>query len=87
MELIKDKVVIVTGAAAGIGAGVAQLFAAEGAHVFLVDLDGPQVKKLADCSAKPKAALRLALRPMPAIAMPWRRWLRMRSPALGGSTS
>jgi 3-oxoacyl-[acyl-carrier protein] reductase len=47
MELIKDKVVIVTGAAAGIGAGVAQLFAAEGAHVFLVDLDGAQVKKLA----------------------------------------
>jgi NADP-dependent 3-hydroxy acid dehydrogenase YdfG len=26
MELIKDKVVIVTGAAAGIGAGVAKLF-------------------------------------------------------------
>jgi 3-oxoacyl-[acyl-carrier protein] reductase len=48
MELIKDKVVIVTGAAAGIGAGVAELFAAEGAHVFLVDLDGKQVKKLAD---------------------------------------
>jgi 3-oxoacyl-[acyl-carrier protein] reductase len=47
MELIKDRVVIVTGAAAGIGAGVAQLFAAEGAHVFLVDLDGAQVKKLA----------------------------------------
>ena len=47
MELIKDKVVIVTGAAAGIGAGVAQLFAAEGAHVFLVDLDGAGVKKLA----------------------------------------
>ena len=47
MELIKDKVVIVTGAAAGIGAGVAQLFAAEGAHVFLVDLNGAQVKELA----------------------------------------
>jgi 3-oxoacyl-[acyl-carrier protein] reductase len=47
MELIKDKVVIVTGAAAGIGAGVAQLFATEGAHVFLVDLDGAGVKKLA----------------------------------------
>ena len=47
MELIKDKVVIVTGAAAGIGAGVAQLFATEGAHVFLVDLDGAGVKKVA----------------------------------------
>jgi 3-oxoacyl-[acyl-carrier protein] reductase len=47
MELIRGKVAIVTGAAAGIGAGVGRLFAAEGAHVFLVDLDGAGVKKLA----------------------------------------
>jgi 3-oxoacyl-[acyl-carrier protein] reductase len=47
MELIKAKVAIVTGAAAGIGAGVGRLFAAEGAHVFLVDLDGAGVKKVA----------------------------------------
>ncbi len=47
MELIKDKVAIVTGAAAGIGAGVAGLFAENGAHVFLADLDGAQVKKVA----------------------------------------
>jgi 3-oxoacyl-[acyl-carrier protein] reductase len=47
MELIKDKVVMVTGAAAGIGAGVARLFAEQGAHLFLVDLDGLQVKKIA----------------------------------------
>ena len=46
MELIKDKVVIVTGAAAGIGAGVAKLFTEGGAHVFLVDLDGPGVQKV-----------------------------------------
>ena len=39
MQLIKDKVVIVTGAAAGIGAGVAHLFAENGAHVFLADID------------------------------------------------
>jgi NAD(P)-dependent dehydrogenase (short-subunit alcohol dehydrogenase family) len=45
MELIKDKVVIVTGAAAGIGAGVARLFAEQGAHVFLVDLDGAAGQK------------------------------------------
>jgi 3-oxoacyl-[acyl-carrier protein] reductase len=47
MELIKDKVVVVTGAAAGIGAGVAKLFAECGAHVFLTDLDGAGVKKVA----------------------------------------
>jgi NAD(P)-dependent dehydrogenase (short-subunit alcohol dehydrogenase family) len=47
MELIRGKVAIVTGAAAGIGAGVGRLFAAEGAHVFLVDLDGAGVKKVA----------------------------------------
>jgi 3-oxoacyl-[acyl-carrier protein] reductase len=47
MELIKGKVVIVTGAAAGIGAGVAKLFAQGGAHVFLTDLDGLGVKKVA----------------------------------------
>ena len=47
MELMQDKVAIVTGAAAGIGAGVAKLFAEGGAHVFLADLDGAQVKKVA----------------------------------------
>jgi len=47
MELIKGKVVIVTGAAAGIGAGVAELFAEQGAHVFLSDVDGPGVNKVA----------------------------------------
>jgi 3-oxoacyl-[acyl-carrier protein] reductase len=46
MDLIKGKVVIVTGAAAGIGAGVAKLFAEGGAHVFLTDLDA-HVKKVA----------------------------------------
>lgn len=47
MELLKDKVAIVTGAAAGIGAGVARLFAENGAHVFLADLDHPGVNKVA----------------------------------------
>lgn len=47
MQLVENKVAIVTGAAAGIGAGVAQLFAEGGAHVFLVDLDGAQARKVA----------------------------------------
>lgn len=45
MKLLEDKVVLVTGAAAGIGAGVARLFAVEGAHVYLTDVDGPGVKQ------------------------------------------
>ncbi len=36
--LLKDKVAIVTGAAEGIGAGVAELFAAHGARVYLGDI-------------------------------------------------
>jgi 3-oxoacyl-[acyl-carrier protein] reductase len=47
MESLKGKVAIVTGAAAGIGAGVAKLFTERGAHVFLADLDGEGVKKTA----------------------------------------
>ena len=86
MELIKDKVVIVTGAAAGIGAGVAKLFAEGGAHVFLTDLDGAGVKKVA-AALQGRAARRLVLRPMPAAAMLWRKLLRMRSHALAASTS
>ena len=37
--LLQDKVTLVTGAATGIGEGVARLFAAQGARVFLLDRD------------------------------------------------
>jgi 3-oxoacyl-[acyl-carrier protein] reductase len=47
MESLKGKVAIVTGAAAGIGAGVAKLFTERGAHVFLADIDGEGVSKTA----------------------------------------
>ena len=39
---LKDKVAIVTGAAQGIGAGVAAAFTAEGAKVVLADVDSEQ---------------------------------------------
>lgn len=40
MERFKDQVVIVTGAAGGIGKTTAELYAAEGAHVVVVDING-----------------------------------------------
>lgn len=43
----KDKVVIVTGAAGGIGTAVAKQFASEGARIVLADLDGDALKKVA----------------------------------------
>jgi NAD(P)-dependent dehydrogenase (short-subunit alcohol dehydrogenase family) len=40
MDRMKDKFVVVTGAAHGIGAAIAQRFAEEGAALALLDLDG-----------------------------------------------
>ncbi len=44
---LKDRVAIVTGAASGIGAASARLFAAEGARLALVDLDERGLGKVA----------------------------------------
>jgi len=45
---INDKVVVITGAASGIGRSMARCFAAEGATVVVVDIDGERLAKVAE---------------------------------------
>ena len=47
MDRLKDKIALVTGSAAGIGLATAQLFAAEGAHVYITDVAGDAAAKAA----------------------------------------
>ncbi len=48
MGRLNGKVAMITGAAGGIGRAAARLFAAEGAQLLLIDLDGATLADLAD---------------------------------------
>lgn len=62
MHRLKDKIALVTGSAAGIGLATAQLFAAEGAHVYITDVDGAGAQKAAaDLVAKGLKASAMAV--------------------------
>ena len=47
-QSFKDKVIVVTGAASGIGAAICNKFAQEGARIVLMDMDEEGVKAAAD---------------------------------------
>ncbi|OWT76951.1 MULTISPECIES: SDR family NAD(P)-dependent oxidoreductase [unclassified Achromobacter] len=46
-QKLRDKVAVVTGAASGIGAATALLFARQGARVALIDIDEPGLRQVA----------------------------------------
>jgi NAD(P)-dependent dehydrogenase (short-subunit alcohol dehydrogenase family) len=45
MPRLDDRIALITGAGNGIGLAVAQLFASEGAHVWLTDIDGAAAER------------------------------------------
>ncbi len=47
MPRLQDKIALITGSAAGIGLAVAQVFAAEGAHVYIADVDAAGAERAA----------------------------------------
>ncbi|HJZ44549.1 MAG TPA: SDR family NAD(P)-dependent oxidoreductase [Hyphomicrobiaceae bacterium] len=56
MNRLEGRIALVTGAGAGIGRATARLFAAEGAHVYVTDVNGPAAETVAGEIAKSGAA-------------------------------
>jgi meso-butanediol dehydrogenase/(S,S)-butanediol dehydrogenase/diacetyl reductase len=79
MGAITGRIVLITGAARGIGAATARRLAAEGARLVLADQDGPGVEKLA--AELGQVALKVDVtRPDDIARMvdePYRRWGRL----------
>src|SRR5689334_21696017 len=53
---LQGKTAVVTGAGSGIGAAIARVFAARGAHVAVVDRDEPAARQVADEIAATRGA-------------------------------
>ena len=71
---LQDKVVLVTGGGAGIGAAIAHVLAAEGAIPVLVTNAAPEAALLADLQRlQPRTEVNCATR-RPAAARSARRW-------------
>ena len=79
MGALDDRIVLITGAARGIGAATARRLAAAGARLALADLDGPGVEKLA-AELNGVAVQADVTRPADVARMleePYRRWGRL----------
>jgi NAD(P)-dependent dehydrogenase (short-subunit alcohol dehydrogenase family) len=62
MPRLQDKIALITGSAAGIGLATAQVFAAEGAHVYIADVDSEGANRAAkDLIAKRLKASAMAV--------------------------
>ncbi len=79
MGTLEHRVVLITGAARGIGAAAARRLAADGARVVVADLDGPGVQKLAaELDGVPiQADVTRAEDVARMIDEPYRRWGRL----------
>ncbi len=61
MNRLNNKVAIVTGAAGGMGAAIARLFAAEGAKVMATDIQEPRLREWVEAAAQQGLALAFAV--------------------------